>query len=431
MLPKGFRSRQIARSGAPVGGHPWHIYPDGSATFATRNDGWILVSNSETSAAEGGGASAIKFRADGSIKRAYRILDGSERNCSGGDTPWGTYLSCEEWEGGQVWECDPTGNAAPVLRAAMGTFAHESACVDPVGKRVYMTEDQADGLLYRFTPTDYPDLSSGVLEAAIVHADGSVAWETVPDPSAISAPTREQVAGTRFDGGEGTWFDSGIVYFTTKHDNRVHAYHARERRYELIYDKAMHPDSPLAGLDGITVSRSGDLYLAEDGDDLDICLITPKRVVSRFLKLSGPDHFGSELTGVVFDPSGKRMYFSSMRSYGQGATYEVTGPFRGTDRKARSSTAAVAATNRPPKTPPIRLRARDQIDLSALVRRGITVPVEVSRPGTIALALRTGDVLRPRPRGKTAPEPRQLTLARVTHHVDGPGTVELRMHLDL
>ena len=335
MLPDGFRSREIARSGSAVGGYPWHVFPDGQASFATGDGGWILVSNSESSAAQGGGASAIEFGPDGSVRRAYRILGGTDRNCSGGPTPWGTYLSCEEWDGGQVWECDPQGRAAAVLRPAMGTFTHESACVDPVGKRVYMTEDEDDGRLYRFTPTDYPDLSSGVLELATVGSDAGVSWQTVPDPSAISTPTREQVTGTRFAGGEGMWFDSGIVYFTTKKDNKVHAYDTRSGRYELIYDEATHPDSPLSGLDGLTVSRSGDLYLCEDGDDLDVCMITPDRVVSRFLKLTGAPHADSELTGVAFDPSGERLYFSSMRAYGQGATYEVSGPFRGRDPQRR------------------------------------------------------------------------------------------------
>ncbi len=45
----------------------------------------------------------------------------------------------------------------------------------------------------------------------------------VPDPDGGAAnPTRNQVAGAvRFNGGEGLWFDKGIVYFTTKGDGRV------------------------------------------------------------------------------------------------------------------------------------------------------------------------------------------------------------------
>jgi hypothetical protein len=418
-----------------VGGYPWHIYPDGGATFGTSDGGWILVSNSESDAAQGGGASAIEFGPDGSIKRGYRILGDSHRNCSGGHTPWGTYLSCEEWEGGQVWECDPLGRTPATIRPAMGTFTHESACVDPVHKHVYMTEDEDDGRLYRFTPSSYPDLSSGVLEIATVGSDSGVFWTAVPDPSAISAPTREQVAGTRFAGGEGMWFDSGIVYFTTKKDDKVHAYDTNTGRYELIYDEATTPGSPLQGLDGITVSRSGDLFLCEDGGDLDVCIITPDRVVSRFLKLTGAAHADSELCGVTFDPSGNRLYFSSMRGFGQGATYEVTGPFRGSGPSSAPLVfgATAPATEQPPSEPPagapVRIRSRKRMPLSRALKRGVKVKIEVNQPGKLSLAIGTGEVLAALKRGETAPQPRRLLLARKRRELKAAGTYTVRLRL--
>ena len=48
----------------------------------------------------------------------------------------------------------------------MGSFSHEAVAVDPDEKRLYMTEDEEDGAFYRFTPQNYPDLSSGLLEVA-------------------------------------------------------------------------------------------------------------------------------------------------------------------------------------------------------------------------------------------------------------------------
>jgi hypothetical protein len=300
--------------------------------------------------------------------------------------------------------------------------------VDPVGKRVYMTEDEDDGRFYRFTPTNYPDLSSGVLELATVGSDGGVFWQTVPDPSAISAPTRDQVSGTRFAGGEGTWFDSGVVYFTTKKDNKVHAYDTRSNRYELIYDEATTPGSPLSGLDGITVSRSGDLFLCEDGDTGDVCLITPEREVAKFLTLTGDAHAESELAGVTFDPSGTRMYFSSMRGYGKGAVYEVTGPFRGS-----GTSGAPIVINPAPITEnddkPVQLRAPRRISLRRFLRRGITVRVEANEPGRLSLALRTGEVLMAKKRGETEPEPRQLMLVRTKRQLSSAGTVKVRLRL--
>jgi hypothetical protein len=232
------------------------------------------------------------------------------------------------------------------------------------------------------------------------------------------------------------WFDSGIVYFTTKKDNKVHSYDTRSGRYELIYDEATTPGSPLSGLDGITVSRSGDLYLCEDGGDLDVCLITPERVVSRFLKVTGAAHDGSELSGVTFDPSGTRLYFSSMRAFGNGATYEVSGPFRGDGPSSAPLVFGAAAptdkpvdapVDAPAAEPRIRVRAHREMSLAKFVRRGIEVEVEVSGPGSVSLALRSGEVLAAFKRGDTEPQPRSLMLARTKRHLTGAGTHTVRL----
>jgi uncharacterized protein len=203
--------------------------------------------------------------------------------------------------------------------------------VDPCGRRVYLTEDLGDGCLYRFTPRRWPSLAHGKLEVAVVRASGRVSWREVPDPAAKTTPTREQVAGaTRFARGEGIWFDSGTVYVATTADNRVHAYDTRRRHMDVIYDGASRVDPPLTGVDNLTVSRAGDLYVCEDNgtDELDIGLITPRRRLARFLTATGPGHLGSELTGVTFNPRGKRMYVSSQRYMGAGAIFEISGPFR-------------------------------------------------------------------------------------------------------
>ena len=337
-LPEGFESRLVARGGELVEGtdHRWHPASDGAATFPTRDGGWILVSNSEQLE---GGAGAIRFGAGGEVLDAYRILDGTAQNCAGGATPWGTWLSCEEYEEGRVGECDPAGRRAARVHDAMGVFKHEAAAVDPRGRRVYLTEDWEDGAFYRYTPRRWPHLGEGLLELARVSGDGSVAWVEVPDPAARRRPTRRQVPGsTRFARAEGVWFDSGMVYVATTFDSRIHAYDTRRERFEVIYDGLAARDAPLVRVDNITASRGGELFVCEDiaTDQINMGVMTRDREVVRFLAVTGPNHVDSELTGATFDPSGSRLYFSSQRASGlKGEVYEVSGPFRGRRRSSR------------------------------------------------------------------------------------------------
>ncbi|OUD04354.1 alkaline phosphatase PhoX [Streptomyces swartbergensis] len=332
-LPSGFTSRVIARSGQRVGttSYTWHNAPDGGACYAD-GTGWIYVSNSEINPS--GGASAVRFSSTGAITGAYRILSSTRQNCAGGKTPWNTWLSCEEVDRGYVYETDPWGTKAAVRRDAMGRFKHEAAAADPVRQVIYLTEDVTDGCFYRFRPTTWGDLSSGTLEVLVAGSgtSGPVTWARVPDPSGATA-TRGQVSGAkRFNGGEGCYYANDTCWFTTKGDNRVWQYNAAAQTIELAYDDSLVTGgtAPLTGVDNVTGSASGDLFVAEDGGTMEICVITPADVVAPFLRVDGQS--GSEITGPAFSPDGTRLYFSSQRgtsgSSSGGITYEVKGPFR-------------------------------------------------------------------------------------------------------
>jgi uncharacterized protein len=336
-LPAGFRSRLVARGGDPVGGtaYRWHVASDGMATFPQGGGGFVLVSNSE---ALEGGAAALRFGPGGGVEDAYGILAGTTRNCSGGGTPWGTWLSCEEVEGGRVWECDPSGRHRATPHDAMGLFKHEAAAVDERRRCVYLTEDLIDGGLYRYTPDRWPDLSSGLLEIARVAPGGGVEWLEVPDPLARRRRTRRQVRGSsRFKRGEGIWLDGDVLYVATTGDDRVHAYDARRGRIEVVYDGLAAKSPPLLRVDQLTGSRAGEVFVCEGigSDEIKMGVMTPDRTIAKFLAVTGPKHHGSEITGVTFDPSGSRMFFASQRAFstselgpGPGAIFEVTGPFR-------------------------------------------------------------------------------------------------------
>ena len=100
----------------------------------------------------------------------------------------------------------------------------------------------------------------------------------------------------------------------------------------VLYDDATTAGSPLNAVDNITRhAPSGDLYVAEDGGNMEVCLITTadaQDTVAPFLRFVG--HSASEVTGPAFSPDGTRLYVSSQRGTDgiTGRTYEITGPFR-------------------------------------------------------------------------------------------------------
>jgi secreted PhoX family phosphatase len=334
-LLEGYHSRIIATSGQPVinKNFSWHAAPDGGACFETDNDGWIYVSNSEMSTS--GGVGAIVFDSAGHVVDAYSILENTRRNCSGGATPWGTWLSCEEVSRGQVWECYPDGKTSAIVRPALGVFNHEAVAVDEKYNLLYLTEDKKDGCLYRFkadrlTSKGFPDLTAGTLEVAVVrYVEGvKLDWASVPDPLARRQKTRYQVStSARFNGGEGIAYYDGKIVFTTKGDNRVWSYHTTTQRLSVLYNADDYLTPILTGVDNITVSKNGDIFVAEDGGDLQIIVIGEQGDLYPIVQLEGHDR--SEIAGLAFSPDGKRLYFSSQRGVSgrseEGVTFEISG----------------------------------------------------------------------------------------------------------
>src|SRR3546814_13643275 len=92
----------------------------------------------------------------GKLERQFLSLAGTVRNCAGGPTPWGSWLTCEETYASQkdgeneqnhgyVFEVPASATikpAAPVALKEMGRFNHEAVAVDPETGIVYETEDR-------------------------------------------------------------------------------------------------------------------------------------------------------------------------------------------------------------------------------------------------------------------------------------------------
>lgn len=378
-LPPGFRYWAYSITGQTMSdGNPVPGDHDGMAAFPGPDGTFLVVRNHELSPGENeagntdgvivpaamkhdtgatGGTSNLVFTNDGELISHFNTLGGTIRNCAGGPTPWGTWISCEEDvrlpEGditqrhGYNFEvpANATGPVQAVPLVAMGRFNHEACAVDPVSGHVFQTEDRGDSCFYRFRPTTPGDLSAGVLEALVVSGEpnldtGSgqltrlgipmdVAWVTINevDPAADTIRDEAQSKGAAtFVRGEGAWYGNGLIYFvcTSGGDigaGQVWAYDPAAQTLTLVVEStdANELESP----DNITVGPADRLYLCEDGGGQQFIVgVEPNGVLFQIAR-NALDN--SEFAGACFSPDGR---FMLVNSQGLGVTYLIEGPWR-------------------------------------------------------------------------------------------------------
>lgn len=317
----------------------------------------------------------------GTVDRQCLSLAGTLRNCSGGPTPWGTWISCEEsvQRGGLIFTRDHGYNfevpvsAAPQLTKAvplraMGRFNHEAIAVDPHSGVVYQTEDREDGLFYRFIPARRGQLAAGGrLQALRVLAQRGadtrnwhdtqaariplakvmqVAWVELDDVDAPEDDLRvrgfEAGGAARFARGEGIWCDGEAVYFActsggSQQKGQIWRYvpspdegRAHERGRPATLELYAEPEDSnlLENCDNLTVAPWGDLIICEDSISCDdgtkeehLIGITPK---GQYYRLARNAYNPSELAGATFSPDGSILFVNILDP---GLTLAITGPW--------------------------------------------------------------------------------------------------------
>lgn len=382
-LPPGFQYKVLSRVGETM--DDGQIVPnqhDGMGAFAGENGQTILVRNHEVSPFNiinnltpdvpqydtncGGGTTTLIVDSDRNLTQHYRSLAGTNRNCAGGTTPWGSWISCEEdiatpyppsgyslqqvfpfWgkvseKHGYNFEVPAQAKLAqPIPLKGMGRFRHEAIACDPNTGYIYQTEDQFNSCIYRFKPNKPGNLQGGgTLEALMIkdvprvdtginfplNQPLEVTWVQLEDvdPEHDTLRFEAQMKGAAvFRRGEGMCYANQELYWTATNGGaakvgQIFRYNPHQETLELFVE------SPGVGVmdypDNLILAPFGDLIVCEDGRGEQFLLgITPN---GEYYKFARNALNNSELAGVCFAPDGQTMF---VNIYDPGMTLAIWG----------------------------------------------------------------------------------------------------------
>jgi len=339
----------------------------------------------------GAGAGTVTIDVDldaGKLIQARASLSGTNANCSGGVTPWGSWLSGEEqvvangevllsYGGvpmkkfqkphGFMFEVPGWGTAAKMAQAPdasfrpiieMGQMRHEAAAVDPETGIVYLTEDNNPAAgFYRFIPRKPGQLSEGgKLEmlgvsgrqelrkgmSARAGTKFKTHWVAIADPT--KAHNDEQRAsngcfsqgqalgGAIFSRLEGIYYRAGEVFFTSTNggdiaQGQVFVYRPKTEELELVYEST--DKFVMTYPDAIEIGPAGGHIICQDGKEVFpqvLYFLSKQGQVTPIAQNNLDDPSGShaEWAGCSMSPDGKWLFANI---YTPGFTVAITGPF--------------------------------------------------------------------------------------------------------
>lgn len=273
------------------------------------------MSNSEMKEKGEGGVGAITFNKHGEVVEYKMILTGTTMNCSGGRTPWGTWVSCEEVEfDGQIWQVDPFGERQSQVLTLGNTggmweaFAYDIR--DLKQPRFFVTEDHNKGCLRRFTPSevnwDRPwDMlhGAGVTEYMIVHptSDEGGTFEWTSDEEAAKNNAR-----TYYPLSEGIDVYGSQLFFVCKKIHQIFTINLDEGTYTNETTISGLFDGKPDQVHRILDDDKDILYFTEEGG-VDAGVHARDASGNYYTILESPD-YTDETSGLAFSPDGKHLY---------------------------------------------------------------------------------------------------------------------------
>jgi len=387
-LPAGFRYRSYSWTGDVMADDVRcpNLHDGMAVVDAQGNSGRIILVRNH----EGGGGTpylnkpSITYRNDaaggttnlifnlrtGEWEKDWSTLAGTNRNCAGGVTPWGTWITGEETtDAGHGWSFEVDAQKGdPTPLTALGRFSHEAMMVDHNTGYVYETEDATPSGFYRFIPNVKGDLKHGgrlyMLKAlqgpaqddfgplGTIGQTWNCQWVPINDPEAKTTSCVQQgiaQGGAKFRRLEGCWWGTTKGYFLSTNggpvsEGQVFEYDPFNETLKLIYASPTAND--LDNPDNMTVTPRGGLLLCEDaaggtniaaermvgltldGNTFTFCennVELTANLIAIAGKTVAPGNYRSqEFAGACYSPDGKWLFVNIQTP---GITFAITGPW--------------------------------------------------------------------------------------------------------